>query len=126
MVEKRTWAEFRKSGLLWFINTILHAFGWSIILEIDSETKEITDCYPARVKFRGFSEDRNTEGYKKLSCYMRDNADELFKEAIGSEEDEFQITPNALYKQEVPSPNFVIHKGEDDSWGKRFTITTGY
>ena len=87
-VEKRTWAEFRKSGLLWFINTILHAFGWSIILEIDSETKEITDCYPARVKFRGFSEDRNTEVNKKLSCYMLDNADELFKEAIGDEEDE--------------------------------------
>ena len=118
MVEKRTWAEFRKSGLLWFINTILHAFGWSITLEIDSETKEITDCYPARVKFRGFSEDRNTEGYKKLSCYMRDNADELFKEAIGDEEDESQITPNALYKQEVPPPNFDIHKGADDSWEK--------
>lgn len=118
MVEKRTWAEFRKSGLLWFINTILHAFGWSIILEIDSETKEITDCYPARVKFRGFSEDRNTEGYKKLSCYMRDNADELFKEAIGDGEDESQITPEKLYKQEVPSPNFVIHKGADDSWEK--------
>ena len=118
MVEKRTWAEFRKSGLLWFINTILHAFGWSIILEIDSETKEITDCYPARVKFRGFSEERNTEGYKKLSCYMRDNADELFKEAIGDEEDESQIIPNALYKQEVPPPNFVIHKGADDSWEK--------
>ena len=118
MVEKRTWAEFRKSGLLWFINTILHAFGWSIILEIDSETKEITDCYPARVKFRGFSEDRNTEGYKKLSCYMRDNADELFKEAIGDGEDESQITPNALYKQEVTPPNFVIHKGADDSWEK--------
>ena len=118
MVEKRTWAEFRKSGLLWFINAILHAFGWAIILEIDSETKEITDCYPARVKFRGFSEDRNTEGYKNLSCYMRDNADELFKEAIGDGEDESQITPEKLYKQEVPSPNFVIHKGADDSWEK--------
>ena len=118
MVEKRTWAELRKSGLLWFINTILHAFGWSIILEIDSETKEITDCYPARVKFRGFSEDRNTEGYKNLSCYMRDNADELFKEAIGDGEDESQITPEKLYKQEVPPPNFVIHKGADDSWEK--------
>ena len=117
-VEKRTWAEFRKSGLLWFINAILHAFGWAIILEIDSETKEITDCYPARVKFRGFSEDRNTEGYKKLSCYMRDNADELFKEAIGDGEDESQITPNALYKQEVPPSNFDICIESDDSWEK--------
>ena len=49
---------------------------------------------------------------------MRDNADELFKEAIGDEEDESQITPNALYKQEVPLPNFVIHNGADDSWEK--------
>ena len=49
---------------------------------------------------------------------MRDNADELFKEAIGDEEDESQITPNALYKQEVPSLNLVIHKGADDSWEK--------
>ena len=49
---------------------------------------------------------------------MRDNADELFKEAIVDGEDESQITPNALYKQEVPSPNFDIHKGADDSWEK--------
>lgn len=27
MVKKKTWQEFRKTGLLWFMNTILHAFG---------------------------------------------------------------------------------------------------
>ena len=54
MVNKKTWKEFRDTGLLWFINTILHAFGWSIVIEY--ENVEITDCYPARVKFRGFNE----------------------------------------------------------------------
>ena len=24
MIEKKTWKEFRDSGLLWFVNTILH------------------------------------------------------------------------------------------------------
>ena len=40
MVKKKTWQEFRKTGLLWFINTILHAFGWAIVVEV--EKGEIT------------------------------------------------------------------------------------
>jgi len=27
------WKEFRNSGLLWFINTILHTFGWAIVFD---------------------------------------------------------------------------------------------
>lgn len=54
MVNKKTWKEFRDSGLLWFMNMILHTFGWAITLEINDD--EITDVYPARVKYRGFSE----------------------------------------------------------------------
>ena len=42
---------------------------------------KIIDCYPARVKFRGFGEENNTEGYQKVSQYMRDNAGKLFEEA---------------------------------------------
>lgn len=32
MVNKKSWNEFRNSGLLWFTNTILHMFGWAIVL----------------------------------------------------------------------------------------------
>lgn len=53
MVEKKGWKEFRDTGLLWFINSILHLFGWAIVIAIN-EDGEITDAYPARVKFRGF------------------------------------------------------------------------
>ena len=79
MVTEKSWDEFRDSGLLWFINTILHTFGWAIVGEMDKG--EIIRCYPARVKFRGFSEDRNTEGYKQLSDYMKQEADNLVSEA---------------------------------------------
>lgn len=55
MVTKKTWKEFRESGFLWWINMILYTFGWAIVVDID-DNGEITDAYPARVKFRGFGE----------------------------------------------------------------------
>ena len=80
MTKKKSWKEFRDSGFLWWINMILHTFGWSICLEMD-EDGEITDVYPARVKFRGFNEESNTNGYIKISKYMKENADDLLEEA---------------------------------------------
>lgn len=80
MVERKTWEEFRDSKLGWFVNTILHAFGWAIVFEVDFDSS-IGDVYPARVKFRGFSEKINTEGYIGLSEYMKENCEELLKEA---------------------------------------------
>ena len=80
MVDKRDWKEFRDSGLLWWINTMLHTFGWAIVFEFD-DNKNITNVYPARVKFRGFGDKQVEEGYQKVSKYMMDNADELYKES---------------------------------------------
>lgn len=80
MVTKKTWKEFRESGFLWWINMILHTFGWAIIVDID-DNGEITDAYPARVKFRGFGEKNNTEGYIKVSQYMKENVSDLLEEA---------------------------------------------
>lgn len=79
MVTRKTWEEFRECKMLWFINTILHAFGWAIILEPKED--ESFEAYPARVKFRGFSEQINTEGYIGISKYLIENAEELLKEA---------------------------------------------
>lgn len=79
MVNKKAWEEFRESGLLWFINTILHMFGWAICVEI--EDGKITDAYPARVKFRGFNEEHNTEGYIKVSEFLSANAKVLEAES---------------------------------------------
>ena len=78
MIEKKTWKEFKDMGFLWLVNSLLHLFGWAICLEVNKGV--VTDVFPARVKFRGFSESNNTEGYKKISQYMRDNAEALLQE----------------------------------------------
>lgn len=80
MVNKKSWKEFRESGLIWWINMILHTFGWAIVLNI-KENGEITEAYPARVKFRGFDEKDNAEGYIKVSEYLKNNSQELLKES---------------------------------------------
>lgn len=80
MIDKKSWNEFRESGMLWWINMILHTFGWAITYEFD-DNGELSSVYPARVKFRGFGEQNNTDGYIKVSQYLKDNIDDLLKEA---------------------------------------------
>ena len=81
MATENTWKEFRESGFLWWINMILHTFGWAIVVDMD-DNGEVTSAYPARVKFRGFDEKNNTEGYIKVSQYMKENAPDLLDEAL--------------------------------------------
>lgn len=59
---------------------ILHTFGWAITVEVD-KSGAIIDCYPSRVKYRGFLEEDNTEGYMRVSQYMSENAADLLLEA---------------------------------------------
>lgn len=80
MVDKKTWKAFREAGLLWWINMILHTFGWAIVVEVE-DNGEISNAYPARVKFRGFDEIHSTEGYIKVSEYLKSNAEQLEIEA---------------------------------------------
>ena len=86
MITRTAWDDFRKSGLLWAVNSFLHLFGYAIVLQY--EDGEIVDAYPVRVKFRGFSEKVNTDGYIAVSKYMAANASELLEEAyedVGSD-----------------------------------------
>lgn len=79
MVTQKTWKEFRECGLLWWINMILHTFGWAIVINLDKDG-EITEVYPARVKFRGFDENSNSAGYVKVSQFLKENIDDLVNE----------------------------------------------
>ena len=79
MVDKREWKEFREMGLLWWINMVLHTFGWAIVFSFD-EGGELGEVYPARVKYRGFNEKSNDEGYTKVSKYLSENATDLLKD----------------------------------------------
>lgn len=80
MIERKTWNEFRDTGLFVFINTILHAFGWAIVVNVNDKG-EVVDAFPARVKFRGFDGEDQTEMHKKIGTYLKANADQLSKEA---------------------------------------------
>lgn len=80
MMEKKTWKDFRECGLLWWINMILHTFGWSIVCDVEDDGT-ITNAYPARVKFRGFPEKSNTEGYQKVSKHLLENITEIVRES---------------------------------------------
>jgi hypothetical protein len=79
MVSKKSWENFRETGLLLFINQILHVFGWAVVIEMDKN--KIINCYPARVKFRGFDNKDTGESYIKISEYLKSNIDELLNEA---------------------------------------------
>lgn len=71
---RKTWDDFRAAGLLFFINAILHAFGWAIVVEVDTDTKLVTNCYPARVRYRGWDEKSQEEEHAKIAAYLAENA----------------------------------------------------
>ena len=79
MITQKTWKEFKESGLFWLVNQTLHLFGWAIVMQIEDDGN-ISSVYPARVKFRGFDEKTNNNGYKKVSKYLLENIEELEKE----------------------------------------------
>jgi len=79
MITKKEWSEFKKTGLLVFVNQFLHIFGWAIVFEMEGEN--VKSVYPARVKYRGFDKDIISKSYQKISEYMKDNAEELLKES---------------------------------------------
>ena len=78
------WEEFRKTKLLWFINMILHAFGWVIVIE--SNVDGCVEAIPRRSTFRGFSEKTNTKGYLLLQKYLKENINEIYEETAAQPE----------------------------------------
>ena len=80
-IEKVSWNEFRNDGMLWFINMILHTFGYVIVVDKNDEG-EIINAYPAKTKLRGFDEESNTRGYQNIARYIKDNAERIFKDTL--------------------------------------------
>jgi len=79
MIEKRTWDEFKESGLLWWINRALHLFGWAVCFKYDNNGN-LLEVIPARCKFRGFTNEAETEGFKLLTEYMERNVSDIKKD----------------------------------------------
>lgn len=63
MMERKTWVEFQKAGLLWWVNRILHTFRWSIVIEQGADGS-VGDVYPARTSWLGFDGETNDKMLK--------------------------------------------------------------
>lgn len=77
MITEKTNKEFIEAGMLYVTNIILQLFGWSIVYDKDNDT-----LYPARSKYRGFDYDSMNISYKRIGKYIKDNAEELYKECL--------------------------------------------
>ena len=64
------WKAFKDAGLLWWVNRILHLFGWSIVLNVDIATFKVLDAYPMRTTWKGFTPEAEEMGFKHLQQYM--------------------------------------------------------
>ena len=102
MVEIKDWKEFKDSGLLWYTNLFLHAFGWCLLVEQDEDGNIIAGA-PARTDFRGFSTEINDAGYLKLTEWVKEHIDELDKDVEdlrninpNLEEEEWKVEPEDL------------------------------
>lgn len=80
MIDRKGWEEFREKGLLWWINVQLHMFGYALCYDYDDEGN-LVEVYPARVGFRGFDMESTSEGYEKVSGYLKDNITKLHEES---------------------------------------------
>jgi hypothetical protein len=80
MLTKKSWEEFRATGLFWLLNHTLHLFGWAIVYE--TKDGRVAAVYPARTKYRGFTEEDTENGFKRVTTYLKDNINELHKEAF--------------------------------------------
>jgi len=77
-ISEGSWDEFRSAGMLWFVNRILHVFGWVIVVEYNDALDP--RVYPARTKYRGFPEESEDDGFLRVTKYMEKNAAALLEE----------------------------------------------
>ena len=82
---KKTWKEFQECKLLWWVNRSLHLFGWAIVVE-EQEDGTISNVYQARVKYRGFSEDAEDEGFTVLTQHLANGSGALLDDVAPSPE----------------------------------------
>jgi len=78
MVHEDSWQEFREAGLLWWVNRSLHLFGWALAVEQDQNGR-LVNAYPVRCKFRGFGEDSETRGFRRLTQYLVSHTSDLLE-----------------------------------------------
>lgn len=81
LLREKEWDEFRAAGLLWWVNTFLHAFGWAITTDV--EDGHVLRAYPARTRGSGWDEKSQGEGFRKLHSFLLENMPAIYLETTG-------------------------------------------
>lgn len=70
LFDEKTWEEFRESGILWAVNTMLqHLFGWCIVYDYQSNSE--LRVVPCKTVAKVFDDKANKEGHDKLIRYLK-------------------------------------------------------
>ena len=77
--QEASWDDFRAAQLLWYVNRLIHLFGWAIVTEVDA-TGKVTRAFPARTIFRGFSEETEAKGFIGLTQHLAAESQTLLKD----------------------------------------------
>jgi hypothetical protein len=75
--EEKTWEEFQKAGLLWWVNRVLHLFGWVIVFETGKTVKRV---FPVRCTYRGFEQLTEEGGFIALTEHLHETVPQLLRE----------------------------------------------
>lgn len=77
-IAEDSWDEFRKAGLMWWVNRQLHLFGWALCVDVNPDDPEKTlRAYPVKTTFRGFCADAEERGFKALTAYIETTGADL-------------------------------------------------
>lgn len=76
----RAWSKFKAAGMLWFVNRLLHFFGWAIVFRYDDKTGKLLGVEPNRCRFRGFSSEVEDAGYRNVTEWMAKSSKELLED----------------------------------------------
>ena len=79
------WLEFRSSGMLWYVNRLLHLFGYAIALQVEDDGR-IISAEPQRCRYRGFDEEAEANGFRKMTGYLSDRISELKRDCYDYED----------------------------------------
>lgn len=80
--QKKVAEEFRESKWLWWINRILHTFGWVIVYHYDDITNELQYISVAKnIEFRGFGSESDDIGYEYVGKWLENNIKEANEKA---------------------------------------------
>jgi hypothetical protein len=77
--QEASWDDFCAAQLLWYVNRLIHLFGWAIVTDVDAAGK-VTCVFPARTSFRGFSEEVETKDFIGLTQHLAAESQTLLKD----------------------------------------------